>query len=80
MTIWTDLADLEFKTLLFRSKGIKTEVLEAGRGEPLIFFMAQGDILKLTQEISKVLASISASFALIWLVMVIQKTRSTIWN
>ena len=53
MTIWTDLADLEFKLYYLDANGIKTEYLKL-EGEPLFCFMAQGDILKLTQEISKV--------------------------
>ena len=31
MTIWTDLADLEFKLYYVDANGIKTRVLEAGR-------------------------------------------------
>ena len=37
MTIWTDLADLEFKLYYLDANGIKTRVLEAGSGEPLDF-------------------------------------------
>ena len=54
MTIWTDLADLEFKLYYLDANDIKTRVLEAGTGEPLFCFMAQGGILRLMQEISEV--------------------------
>ena len=30
MTIWTDLADIEFKLYYLNANGIKTRVLEAG--------------------------------------------------
>ena len=42
MTIWTDLADLEFKLYYLDANGIKTRVLEAGKGEPLIFLHGTG--------------------------------------
>ena len=54
MTIWTDLADLEFKLYYLDAKGIKTRVLEAGSGEPLILLHGTGGHIGLTQEISKV--------------------------
>ena len=42
MTIWTDLADLEFKLYYLDANGIKTRVLEAGNGEPLILLHGTG--------------------------------------
>lgn len=42
MTIWTDLADLEFKNYYVDANGIKTRVLEAGTGEPLILLHGTG--------------------------------------
>ena len=54
MTIWTDLADLEFKLYYLDANGIKTRVLEAGVENHLFYFMAQVVILRHMQEISKV--------------------------
>ncbi len=42
MTIWTDLADLEYKLYYVNANGIKTRVLEAGKGEPLILLTWYG--------------------------------------
>ncbi|MBA4603407.1 alpha/beta fold hydrolase [Thermoactinomyces mirandus] len=42
MTIWTDLADVEFKLYYLDANGIKTRVLEAGKGEPLILLHGTG--------------------------------------
>ena len=42
MTIWTDLADLEFKLYYVNANGIKTRVLEAGKGEPFILLHGTG--------------------------------------
>jgi len=42
MTFWTDLADLEFKNYYVDANGIKTRVLEAGTGEPLILLHGTG--------------------------------------
>ena len=42
MTIWTDLADIEFKLYYLDANGIKTRVLEAGKGEPLILLHGTG--------------------------------------
>lgn len=42
MTIWNDLADLEFKLYYVNANGIKTRVLEAGTGEPLILLHGTG--------------------------------------
>jgi 2-hydroxy-6-oxonona-2,4-dienedioate hydrolase len=42
MTIWTDLADIEFKLYYLDANGIKTRVLEAGTGEPLILLHGTG--------------------------------------
>ncbi|WP_256241696.1 alpha/beta fold hydrolase [Bacillus sp. V3B] len=42
MTMWTDLADLEFKLYYLDANGIKTRVLEAGSGEPLILLHGTG--------------------------------------
>ena len=36
MTIWTDLANIEFKLHFVDANGIKTRVLEAGKGEPYL--------------------------------------------
>ena len=35
MTIWSDLADLEFKLYYLNANGVKTRVLEAVPGVPL---------------------------------------------
>ena len=37
MTIWTDLADIEFKLYYLDANGIKTRVLEAGTGRTSYF-------------------------------------------
>jgi 2-hydroxy-6-oxonona-2,4-dienedioate hydrolase len=42
MTIWTDLAEVEFKLYFLDAKGIKTRVLEAGNGDPLILLHGTG--------------------------------------
>lgn len=42
MTIWTDIADLEFRNYYVDANGIKTRVLEAGTGEPLILLHGTG--------------------------------------
>jgi 2-hydroxy-6-oxonona-2,4-dienedioate hydrolase len=42
MTIWNDLADTEFKLYYINAGGIKTRVLEAGNGEPLILLHGTG--------------------------------------
>lgn len=42
MTIWTDLADTEFKLYYVNAGGIKTRVLEAGNGKPLILLHGTG--------------------------------------
>lgn len=42
MSIWNDLADIEFKLHFVDADGVKTRVLESGTGEPLCFYMVQG--------------------------------------
>ena len=42
MSIWTDFQDLEFKNYFLDANGIKTRVLEAGVGEPLILLHGTG--------------------------------------
>ncbi|MEK4967242.1 alpha/beta hydrolase [Cytobacillus sp. FSL R7-0696] len=42
MTIWNDLADLAFKNYYVDANGIRTRVLEAGTGEPLILLHGTG--------------------------------------
>lgn len=42
MTIWSELADVEFKLYYVNAGGIKTRVLEAGNGEPLILLHGTG--------------------------------------
>jgi len=42
MTIWTELADLAFKLYYLNASGIRTRVLEAGEGEPLILLHGTG--------------------------------------
>ncbi|MBM4760963.1 alpha/beta hydrolase [Bacillus sp. B15-48] len=42
MSIWTDIADLEFKNYYVDANGIKTRVLEAGTGDPLILLHGTG--------------------------------------
>jgi len=42
MSIWTGLADIAFKNYFVDANGIKTRVLEAGTGEPLILLHGTG--------------------------------------
>ena len=42
MSIWTDLQDVEFKLYYLDANGIKTRVLEAGEGPPLILLHGTG--------------------------------------
>jgi 2-hydroxy-6-oxonona-2,4-dienedioate hydrolase len=42
MTLWTEMQDLEFKLYYLDAGGIKTRVLEAGEGEPLILLHGTG--------------------------------------
>lgn len=42
MSIWTDLANLRFRQTYYDAKGIRTRVVEAGDGEPLIFLHGTG--------------------------------------
>ncbi len=42
MTIWSDLVDVEFKLYYLNANGIKTRVLEAGQGYPLILLHGTG--------------------------------------
>ncbi|USK69933.1 alpha/beta fold hydrolase [Peribacillus asahii] len=42
MTIWTEFQDLEFKLYYLDAAGIKTRVLEAGEGEPLVLLHGTG--------------------------------------
>jgi 2-hydroxy-6-oxonona-2,4-dienedioate hydrolase len=42
MTIWSDLADVEIKLYYLDANGVKTRVLEAGNGEPLILLHGTG--------------------------------------
>jgi 2-hydroxy-6-oxonona-2,4-dienedioate hydrolase len=42
MTIWSELADVEFKLYYVNAGGIKTRVLEAGNGDPLILLHGTG--------------------------------------
>jgi 2-hydroxy-6-oxonona-2,4-dienedioate hydrolase len=42
MTIWTDLLGQEVAQKFYDVKGIRTRVIEAGRGEPLIFLHGTG--------------------------------------
>lgn len=42
MSIWTGLADIAFKNYYVDANGIKTRVLEAGTGEPLILLHGTG--------------------------------------
>lgn len=42
MTIWTDLANTEFKLHFVDAGGIRTRVLEAGNGEPMILLHGTG--------------------------------------
>lgn len=60
MSIWNDLADIEFKLHFVDADGVKTRVLESGTGEPLLLLHGTGGTSRLTQEISKDWLSISA--------------------
>src|SRR5579875_1790465 len=42
MTIWTDLLGHEVSQRYYDVKGVRTRVIEAGRGEPLIFLHGTG--------------------------------------
>lgn len=42
MTIWTDLANIEFKLHFVDANGVRTRVLEAGEGEPLVLLHGTG--------------------------------------
>ena len=42
MSMWTDLTGLDFRQTFHNSKGIRTRVIEAGAGEPLIFLHGTG--------------------------------------
>ena len=42
MTIWSELADIEFKLYYLNANGVKTRVLETGNGEPLILLHGTG--------------------------------------
>lgn len=42
MTMWTDMAGVEFKQTFYNAKGIRTRVIEAGQGEPFIFLHGTG--------------------------------------
>jgi 2-hydroxy-6-oxonona-2,4-dienedioate hydrolase len=42
MTIWTDLEGLAFKQAYYNAGGVRTRVMEAGSGEPLIFLHGAG--------------------------------------
>jgi 2-hydroxy-6-oxonona-2,4-dienedioate hydrolase len=42
VSIWTDLTALDFKQTFYDVKGIRTRVIEAGSGEPLIFLHGTG--------------------------------------
>lgn len=42
MTIWTDLADASFKLHYVNANGIRTRVLEAGEGDPLLLLHGTG--------------------------------------
>jgi 2-hydroxy-6-oxonona-2,4-dienedioate hydrolase len=37
MTIWTDLADLEYRVRFVDANGVRTRALQAGSGEPVLF-------------------------------------------
>jgi len=42
MSIWTDVAGLEFRQAYYDAKGIRTRVIEAGAGHPFIFLHGTG--------------------------------------
>lgn len=67
MTIWTDLADLEFKLYYLDAKGIKTRVLEAGSGEPLILLHGTGGHI---EAYARNIKSLSKHFRVICIDMV----------
>ena len=67
MTIWTDLADLEFKLYYLDANGIKTRVLEAGSGEPLILLHGTGGHI---EAYARNIKSLSEKFRVICIDMV----------
>ena len=42
MSLWTDMAGLDFKQTFYDAKGIRTRVIEAGKGEPFVFLSGTG--------------------------------------
>lgn len=62
MTIWSDLADAEFKQYYLDANGIKTRVLEAGSGEPLILLHGTGGHV---EAYARNLKGLSADFRVI---------------
>jgi 2-hydroxy-6-oxonona-2,4-dienedioate hydrolase len=62
MTIWSDLADVEFKMYYLNANGVKTRVLEAGNGEPLILLHGTGGHV---EAYARNLKGLSANFRVI---------------
>ena len=79
MTIWSELADMEFKLYYLNANGVKTRVLEAGTVSPLFCCMVRG-ILRLMQETSRGLSEKFRVICMICLDMDIPQTKSTIWD
>ncbi|OXM86972.1 alpha/beta fold hydrolase [Paenibacillus rigui] len=67
MTIWNEFADLEFKLYYIQANGIKTRVLEAGQGEPLILLHGTGGHI---EAYAKNIRGLSEKFRVICIDMV----------
>lgn len=67
MTIWTELADVEFKQYYLNANGIKTRVLESGSGEPLILLHGTGGHI---EAYAKNIKGLSEQFRVICIDMV----------
>lgn len=67
MTIWSDIADLEFKLYYLDANGIKTRVMEAGNGEPLILLHGTGGHI---EAYAKNMKGLSENFRVICIDMV----------
>ncbi|MFJ7746744.1 alpha/beta fold hydrolase [Peribacillus sp. NPDC097295] len=67
MTMWTDLADLEYKLHYIDANGIRTRVLEAGKGDPLILLHGTGGHI---EAYAKNIRGLSEQFRVICIDMV----------
>lgn len=81
MTIWNDLADLAFKNYYVDANGIRTRVLEAGTGEPLILLHGTGGHI---EAYARNIRGLSEHFRVICIDMLghgyTEKAEPPIWN